>query len=129
MSIESQDSEIGVTMSADTVVPREGRAWRIETSTNPAGLALHGSLDGNAQSILERELDKALRDGRDLYVDLSHIEFISVGCMRTLMDAGAYLRLDGCRLVLLGPNLAVRRIIAICQQTGPDNVEVFPCPA
>jgi anti-anti-sigma factor len=127
MSIESQDS--GVTMSADTVVPHEGRAWRIETSTNPAGLALHGSFDGDAQSILERELDKALRDGRDLYVDLSHIEFISVGCMRTLMDAATYLQLDGCRLLLLGPNPAVRRIIAICQQTGPRNVDVFPCPA
>jgi anti-anti-sigma factor len=116
-------------MSTDTVVPHEGRAWRIEKSTDPAGLALHGSLNGDAQSILERELDKALRDGRDLYVDLSHVEFISVGCMRILMDAGAYLRLDGCRLVLLGPNLAVRRIIAICQQTGPGNVEVIPCPA
>jgi anti-anti-sigma factor len=116
-------------MSTDDVVLPDNRAWRIEKSTDPARLALYGSLDTGAQSILERELDKALRDGCDLYVDLSHVEFISVGCMRTLMDAGAYLRLDGCRLVLLGPNLAVRRIVAICQETGPGNVEVFPCPA
>ena len=115
-------------MNTDSVVLHEDSLCRIEKSTNPAGLALHGSLDGNAQSILERELDKALRDGHDLYVDLSHIEFISVGCMRTLMDAGAYIRLDGCRLILLGPNLAIRRIIAISQQTGPDNVQILPCP-
>jgi anti-anti-sigma factor len=116
-------------MSADSVVLHEDSLCRIEQSTHPAGLRLYGSLGGDARPILERELDEALRDGRDLYVDLSHIDFVSVGCMRTLMDAGAYLRLDGCRLVLLGPNPAVRRIIAICQQTGPGNVEVFPCPA
>jgi anti-anti-sigma regulatory factor len=128
MSIESQDFEIGVTMSTDSVVLHEDSLCRIEQSTHPSGLRLYGSLRGDARPILERELDEALRDGRDLYVDLSHIDFVSVGCMRTLMDAAAYLQLDGCRLLLLGPNPAVRLIIAICQQTGPRNVEVLPCP-
>jgi anti-anti-sigma factor len=115
-------------MSIESQVLHEDSLCRIEQSTHPSGLALYGSLDGNARPILERELDEALRDGQDLHVDLSHLDFVSVGCMRTLMDAAAYLQLDGCRLLLRGPNPAVRRIIAICQQTGPRNVEVLTCP-
>jgi anti-anti-sigma factor len=115
-------------MTTNSVVLHEDSLCRIEQSTHPSGLRLYGSLGGDARPILERELDEALRDGRDLYVDLAHIDFVSVGCIRTLMDAAAYLQLDGCRLLLLGPNPAVRRIIAICQQTGPRNVEVLPCP-
>jgi anti-anti-sigma regulatory factor len=48
--------------------------------------------------------------------------------MRTLLDVAAHLELDGCHLVLLGPNPAVRRIIASCQETVPRNVEIIPCP-
>jgi anti-anti-sigma factor len=115
-------------MSTEDVLVPEDSLFRIEQSTHRPGLHLYGSLDGDARSILERELDKALRDGRDLHVDLSNLDFISVGCMQTLMDAATYLHLDGCRLVLLGPNLAVRLTMAICQETGPGNVQVLPCP-
>ena len=66
-------------MSADSVVLHEDSLCRIEQSTHPSGLRLYGSLGGDARPILERELDEALRDGRDLYVDLSHIDFVSVG--------------------------------------------------
>jgi anti-anti-sigma regulatory factor len=115
-------------MTTDSVVLHEDSLCRIEQSTHPSGLRLYGSLGVDARPILERELDEALRDGQDLHVDLSDLNFVSVGCMRTLMDAAAYLQLDGCRLLLLGPNPAVRLIIAICQQTGPRNVEVLPRP-
>lgn len=115
-------------MSIDSVVLHEDSLCRIEKSTNPSGLRLDGSIGGDARPILERELDTAFRDGNDLYVDLSHVKFIDLACMRTLMAAATYHRLDGCRLILLGPNPTVRRIIAICQQTGPGNVEVLPGP-
>jgi anti-anti-sigma regulatory factor len=118
----------GVAMSTDSVVLHQDSVCRIEKSTNPAGLRLYGSLDLDARSILDRELEGALRDGRDLYVDLSHLDFIEVGCMRTLLDVAAHLELDGCRLVLFGPSLAVLRIIAVCQETAPRNVEILPCP-
>jgi hypothetical protein len=48
--------------------------------------------------------------------------------MRTLLDVAAYLELDDCRLVLLGANPTVHRIIGICQEPGRRSVDVFPCP-
>ncbi len=101
---------------------------RIEKRTGPAGLRLYGSLDVDARSVLDRELENGLRDGRDLYVDLSQLEFIEVGCIHILLDVAAHLELDGCRLFLLSPNPTVRRIIAIGQQAWPRNVEIIPCP-
>jgi anti-anti-sigma factor len=115
-------------MTTDGVVLYEDSVCRIERSIDPVGLRLYGSLDIGAHPVLERELGNALREGHDLYVDLSDLEFITVGCMRTFMDAAAYLEIGSCRLVLLGPSPTVRLIIAICQESGTRNVEVFPCP-
>jgi anti-anti-sigma factor len=115
-------------MRTDSVVLHEDPVCRIEKSTNPPRLRLCGTLDVHALTILDRELEDGLRDGQDLYVDLSELEFIDVRCMRTLLDVAAHLELDGCHLVLLGPNPAVRRIIASCQETVPRNVEIIPCP-
>jgi anti-anti-sigma factor len=115
-------------MSADSVVLHEDSVCRIEKSTTPPGLRLCGSLDVDARPILDRELEGAFRDGHDLYVDLSLLEFIEVGCIHALLEVAAHLELDGCRLVLLGPNPAVRRIIAVCQEAWPRSVEIIPCP-
>jgi anti-anti-sigma factor len=115
-------------MRTDSVVLHEDPVGRIERTTNPPGLRLYGTLDFHTRSILDRELDYGLRDGQDLYVDLSELEFIDVRCMRTLLDVAAHLELDGCRLVLLGPNLAVRRIIRICREARPGTVDVFLRP-
>jgi anti-anti-sigma factor len=115
-------------MSTDSIVLHDDPVCRIEKSRDPAGLRLYGNLDVDARPILDRELENAIRDGRDLYVDLSQLEFIEVGCVHLLLDVAAYLDLDGCRLVLLGPNPTVRRIIAICQEAWPHNVEIIPCP-
>jgi len=116
-------------MRTDSVVLYEDPIYRIEKSTSPPGLRLYGTFDIHARSSLDRELEYGLRDGQDLYVDLSGLEFIDVRCMRTLLDVAAHLELDGCRLVLLGPNLAVRRIIRLCREARPGNVDVFLRPA
>jgi hypothetical protein len=42
------------------------------------------------------------------------------------MDAAGRLELDGCKVFLLNPNLTVRHIIRICQQTGPHNIQTLP---
>jgi len=63
-----------------------------------------------------------------LYSDLTQLEFIEVGRVHILLDAAAYLEPDGCRLVLLGPNPTVRRVIATCQEVWPRNVEITPRP-
>jgi anti-anti-sigma factor len=112
-------------MSADQVL-HESHTFQIVKSSNPRGLRLYGSIDIAARSALEHELKEALREGADLYVDLSGVEFIDVGGMRALMDAAAYLSVDGWRLYMVGPNLTVRRIIRICQATAPRDVMILP---
>jgi hypothetical protein len=79
----------GAIMSAGSIVLHKDSVCRIEKSTDPAGLRLYGSLDVDARSILDREVENALRDGHDLYVDLSQLEFIEVGCMHTLLEVAA----------------------------------------
>jgi hypothetical protein len=51
-------------MSADSFILHEDAVCRIEKSTDPAGLRLYGSLDVDARSVLDRELENALSDGR-----------------------------------------------------------------
>ncbi len=95
-------------------------------TSNPRGLKLYGSIDIAARSVLEHNLKAALREDGDLYVDLSELEFIDVGGMRALLDAAAYLRVDGWWLYLVSPTLTVLRIIRICQDTAANNITVVP---
>jgi anti-anti-sigma regulatory factor len=116
-------------MRTDSAILHEDSVCRIEKSTDAPGLTLSGNFEGaDGRSILERELEIALREGSDLHLDLSYIEFIDIGCMEKLFDATDNLQRDGCRLVLLGPTMTVRLIIAICRERLPGNIEVFPCP-
>jgi hypothetical protein len=46
--------------------------------------------------------------------------------MRALLDAAAYLRVDGWWLYLVSPTLTVLRIIRICQDTAANNITVVP---
>ena len=116
-------------MRTDSAILHEDSVCRIEKSTDPPGLTLSGTFEGDGgRSILERELELAIRNGSDLHVDLANIEFIDIGCMEKLFDAAANLQRDGCRLVLLGPTMTVRLIIAICRDMLPGNIDVFPCP-
>ena len=111
-------------MSGQAEVIYASPSLRILEMTAPVGIRLIGHVDLSERDELERALKRMLTVGRDLYVDLSELEYADVGGMRTIFDLGAYIADDGCRLILLDPNPVVHRLIQICAGFAPTTVEV-----
>jgi hypothetical protein len=111
-------------MSGQAEVIYASPSLRILEMTAPVGMRLIGHIDLSDRDGLGRVLKRMLSVRRDLYIDLSKLDYADVGGMRTSFDLGAYIADDGCRLILLDPNPVVHRFIQICAGFAPTTVEI-----
>lgn len=90
---------------------------RIEIGRNSSGavITLAGEIDMATLPVLQEALDAVQRDGHDhVEVQLAQVSFMSAGTLTVLQRAHAALAESGGKLVVVGPNLLIRRILTIC---------------
>lgn len=91
-------------------------SFEVEVSTDAtrASTRLRGELDLTVAPRLEQLLDQLRRTGyRELTVDLSGLEFLSVAGLNVFLRADEAQRAAGGRLVLTHPTHMTRRILAL----------------
>jgi anti-anti-sigma factor len=95
---------------------------RIEVSgANGNSLAPSGWLDLTTIGSLAGPLARAIASGEDVWVDLKHVDFVDVACLRLLVEAARELASRRRRLVLASapePVQGMLRLLGFDEQEG-----------
>ena len=103
------DGQAG-TLSEPTPVP-----FHVRRVDHPLGvvLILGGDLDLATVPLLQEHLDRAMRSGAVVVIDLAGLGFIDSSGLEVLVRADRQLRASGGQLVLLGGSRAVYRVFEL----------------
>lgn len=80
--------------------------------SNMTLVKLDGSLDISGATRIETELRGTVRQDRDVVVDLAGVTFISSQGVRVLVATAKTANLKGLKLVLVGPNPSVGKVLS-----------------
>ncbi|MCE5233281.1 MAG: STAS domain-containing protein [Mizugakiibacter sp.] len=102
-------------------------ALDIQAATDAQGrcrIALHGMLDAGTSPLLDRELERVLRDGTPsaLVFDLAGLEYVSSAGLRVLFKARRAMQQHGAPLLMLSPQPQVRKVFEIVHATPVDEI-------
>ena len=89
----------------------------------PGVFRLHGELDLARAADLDTILEEEARQGGDMTLDLSDVEFLDSAAMGALARVARTLEGKG-RLILQSPSKAVRLAFETAQLEARDNIEL-----